>query len=266
MNRHHRYPILVALSLGFLGSSCEDVIDVDLNSANPQLIITADVNNVDDSQLVTISRTVPFSADQPFEGVSGAAVGVYEEVNGELSGAHQFLEEEPGRYVATNFKGIEGATYTLYVQVNDTLFTATVTMPNSVVVDSIGTSVRNVFDEEQKLITLKFQDPPGMPNYYRYLWSINGRAFDMLHVSRDKFNDGKYVSEDLFDFDVELTEGDAVTVRMQCINQATYDFWNAVQSTNPGTAAPANPPSVFGKAALGYFSAHAMEEFSVEVQ
>ena len=45
-----------------------------------------------------------------------------------------------------------------------------------------------------------------------------------------------------------------------------YDFWNAVQATNPGTAAPANPPSNISNGALGYFSAYSMAKIATEIK
>lgn len=258
---HRIYPFIVLLT-SILCSSCEDVIDVNLNDANPQLVIVGVVSNRVNQQHVTVSRTVSFSAEQPAEPVSGAEVEV---IDGR-GRVFRFMERTPGLYVATDFQGRENERYDLHVRVEGRAFTATSTMPSLVVADSIGTAVRNLFGEEQKFISIKYQDPPSVPNYYRYLWSVNGGDFEMLYVTRDKFNDGKYISEDLADFDVELVSGDSVSVQMQCIDKATYDFWNAVQSINPGTAAPANPPSVFGDGALGYFSAHAMSEISTVVQ
>ena len=245
-----------------LWSSCEDVIDINLNDADPQLVIVGVVTNRLNRQQVTISRTVAFGEDRAADPVSGADV----EVAAGSGEVYRFVEQAPGSYVAANFRGRENERYELRVRVAGREFTATSTMPNLVTADSIGTAIRNLFGEEQKFISIKFQDPPNVANYYRYLWSVNGSTFETLHVTRDKFNDGKYISEDLADFDVELASGDSVIVQMQCIDKATFDFWNAVQSTNPGTAAPANPPSVFGDGALGYFSAHAMSELSTVVQ
>lgn len=257
----HIFLFILLLST-LLWSSCEDVINVNLNGANPQLVIVGVVSNWANEQQVTISRTVAFDKDYASEPVSGAEV----EVVAGSGRVFRFVEQTPGSYVAANFQGRQNERYDLHVRVAGREFTATSTMPNLVTADSIGTAVRNLFGEEQKFISIKYQDPPEVPNYYRYLWSVNGRAFEMLYVTRDKFNDGKYISEDLADFDVELFSGDSVVVQMQCIDKAAYDFWNAVQSINPGTAAPANPPSVFGDGALGYFSAHAMSEISTIVQ
>ncbi|SKB55718.1 protein of unknown function [Parapedobacter luteus] len=258
----HRYRIISIVLFLSLSWSCEDVIDINLNDAHTQLVIVGEVNNRTNRQQVTISRTVAFDRDRPFDPVSGADV----HVSSGSGGVFHFIEQTPGIYIANNFRGRENERYELRVQLGGEVFTAVSTMPTLVVADSIGTALRNIFGEEEKLITLKFQDPPYIPNYYRYLWSVNGTPFEMVHVAQDKFNDGRYVSEDLIDFDLKLVAGDLVTVQMQCIDKATFDFWNAVQTTNPGTAAPANPPSVFGEGALGYFSACAVSEISTVVQ
>jgi|SRR5690606_3116457 hypothetical protein len=263
-----RYCRLVGLSLGFsLLLSCEDVIDVGLNDAEPQLVVSASVNNKDNVQVVMIARTVPFSSDEPFDGVSGVRVQM-QEISGGHAGIRTFDFEEttPGRYEAQNFMGVPGAGYSLSVLTDDLHLTATAVMSSPIRIDSIGTGIRRLFGEEERFVQIKYQDPPGVPNYYRFLWSINGAPFEMLHVSRDKFNDGKYVSEDLFDPDVDLKEGDSVIIKVECIDEQTFNFWNVVQSMNPGTAAPANPPSVFGNQVLGYFSAHSVTEVSTAVQ
>jgi len=240
---------------------CEDVIEIDLQDATPQLVIVGSVSNRLEDQEVTISRTVTFDVDQPFDPVSGAEVTV---LDGEGK-SFVFAERTPGRYTS-RFKGVVRMDYQLRVRVDGTEFTATSHMPDPVLVDSVGTGVRNIFDEERKFISIKYHDPEGVPNYYRYLWRVNNGPLQMVRVANDKFNDGKYVSEDVSDFDTELVAGDSVSVWMQCIDKATFDFWNVVQSNNPGAAAPANPPSVFGQGALGYFSAQAVAEYLITVQ
>ncbi|MEC3880965.1 DUF4249 domain-containing protein [Parapedobacter sp. 10938] len=252
---------VIWLLVSIFSLSCEDVIDVNLNDADPQLVVVGTVSNRSHEQQVTISRTVAFDVAQSYDPVSSAEVTV---VDGD-GRVFRYREASPGVYVSS-FRGHEGERYELSVRVEGQAFTATSTMPQLVTADSIGTGVRTLFGEEQKFISLRYADPIGVPNYYRYLWRVNGGPLEMLRVSDDKFNDGKYVSEDLMDFDTDLVSGDSVTVWMQSIDIGAYDFWNAVESTNPGTAAPANPPSPFGDGALGYFSAYAESEMSTKVQ
>lgn len=258
MNRCYRYFIGL---LAFSALSCEDVIDIDLKNVTPQLVIIGEVSNGLIDQQVTISQTVAFSSDNPFDPVSGAEVTVFDD----RGGVFEFTEATPGIY-RSKFKGDIGERYTLRVRVAGQEHVATSRMPTPVLADSIGTGIRNVFNEEQKFISVKYQDPIGEANYYRYLWSVNGGPVKMVRVTNDKFNDGKYVNEDVTDFDTELVTGDSVSVWMQCIDKATFDFWNVVQSNNPGAAAPANPPSAFGNGALGYFSAQTVAQYLITVQ
>lgn len=251
--------ILLVMVVSALG--CEDVIDVDLKDAAPKLVIVGEVYNGFTDQQVTVNRTVAFSSVNPFDPVSGGEVTVSDD-QGHL---FEFSEDEPGVY-RSKFAGEVGVEYTLHVRIDGNEYVATSRMPAPVAADSIGTGVRTVFDEERKYIGIKYQDPAGVPNYYRYVWSVNGGPIKTVRVSNDKYNDGKYVTEDVADFDTELKTGDSVSVWMQCIDKATFDFWNVVQSNNPGSAAPANPPSPFGSLALGYFSAQTVSYYTLTVQ
>ncbi len=250
--------------------ACEDVIDIGLDDADPKLVIVGEVLYPLNMQ-VTISRTVSFGSEGAFDPVSGANVTIH------MEGTETYVLEEvsPGIYRSpitsvprTNNAGLRQGMPAchLLVTVDGKSFTATSTPPNPVPIDSIGTTVSNIFGEERKFVSVKYQDPPNEPNYYRFLRSVNGNPFEMVYVTNDKFNDGKYVTEDMADFDTEFFTGDSVMIRMQNIDKAAFDFWNAVQSINPGSAAPANPPSVFGDDALGYFSAYVQSQVSTVVQ
>lgn len=242
--------------------SCEDVIELDLNESAPHLVIVGEITNQTDQQVVTLSKTVPFTSESRFEGISNAQVEV---VDGHGT-VFRFTERSPGVYVADHFAGIEFETYELHVSVDGKAYTASSQMPPLVGIDSVGTAVSDLFGEEQKYVALKYQDPPHEPNYYRYLISVNDGPVQFVYVASDKFNDGKYVSERLGNPDEDLVTGDAVVVYMQCVDKAMFDFWNAVQATNPGTAAPANPPSNISNGALGYFGAYSMAKITTEIK
>lgn len=251
---------LFTISIFFV--SCEDVIDIGLQDADPQLIIVAEIHDQSDQQIITISKTVAFNQEGGFDGVSDANVAVTDG----MGTVHHFTERSPGRYVADNFLGRVFETYRLQVTIDETTYTASTQMPPRVSVDSVGTAVTNFFGEEQKYIAIKYQDPPQQPNYYRYMMRINGGPVRFIQVTNDKFNDGKYVNEHLGSDDEDLATGDAVTLYIQSVDKAMFDFWNAIQQTNPGTAAPANPSSNIEGGALGYFSAYSMTELTVEVK
>src|SRR5690606_28704083 len=114
-----------------LGMGCEDVIDVDLKDATPQLIIVGEVSNRLEDQQVTISRTVDFTSDNPFDPVSGAEVTILDEDGRSF----ELIERAPGRY-RSRFKGETGHVYRLWVRVEGQEFTASSRMPESVLADS----------------------------------------------------------------------------------------------------------------------------------
>src|SRR3546814_19296413 len=90
----NRLYVIVLLVSAFL-FSCEDVIDINLNDADPQLVIVGTVSSRLYEQQVTISRTVAFAVAQPHDLVSGAEVPV---VDG-TGRVFQYREESPGVYV-----------------------------------------------------------------------------------------------------------------------------------------------------------------------
>ena len=249
-------------------ASCEDVIDVDLKDTEPQLVIAASMSPFDAE--VTISETVPFTADQPFRPVSGAEVMLF---NVDAGSYVPLDEVSPGEYRPrpdwlrgfVDVKDFLRTEFMVYVTIDSLWYSAYARAPRPVPIDSVGTSITHVFDEDRKFAMVKFQDPEGEPNYYQFFQSVNGDPFKMLYVTDDKFNDGKYVSEALTDRDLTLESGDSVAVRMRSIDKATFDFWEAVQAANPGSAAPANPPSVF-YGALGYFSVYTEARVSTVIK
>jgi len=265
----NRLAVWIFAAFSMTIAACEDVIDVNLNDADPKLVIAGELLYPQKAQ-VSISRTVAMTSETPFNPVNGAVVTVRTDEGQRFT----LRETEPGRY-EVDLRGRlrntggnpAGQTFYLDVQVDGETFTASSTLPELVPIDSIGTIERNFFGETYKYAGVTYQDPPGVRNYYRFLRQVNGGAFEHVYVTNDKFNDGKYVTEDLAGQERdELLAGDSVVVQLQCIDRPTFDFWNAVQAMNPGNAAPANPPSAFGEQALGYFSAYVMTQRSTIIQ
>lgn len=243
-------PALVLLICQLL-TSCEEVIDINLNDADQRVVIEADLNGFPIMQVIYISRTVPFNDERPREIVADADV----QILGPRNNSFQFVySEEHQGYINRTFAARENATYSLRVMVDGELYEATETMPVQVPVDSVGMLRENIFNETYYFATLRFQDPAGVPNYYKYNVSVDGKPMKFFAAFSDKFNDGLYVTHQIgsVDDDIEITS--KVAIRRQNISAAVYRYWNEFQSTNPGSAAPANPTSNISNGALGYFS------------
>ncbi|ERJ61280.1 DUF4249 domain-containing protein [Sphingobacterium paucimobilis] len=251
----------IFLSVAFLMASCEDLIEVDLNSANPKIVIEADLNDLGNQQVIRLSRTVDFSSPISSEAISGAKVAVMDS-KGQL---FNFVDKGDGIYLKDGFKPVVGLSYDLTVKVGDEIYQSSTNMNPFVPVDSIAVKEETVFNKTYYSVVLKFNDPKDVPNYYKYDIAINGKEFKFASAYSDKFNDGLYVSHQITDRDNSIELGDSVVVRRQCIAKEVYTYWNQIQMMNPGSAAPANPTSNLSNGALGYFSVSSAKEYGIRI-
>ncbi len=244
------YKYILVLSTILALSSCEDIIDVNLNNADSRYVIDANIHNMSNRQVIKISQTVPFSATVSSAPVEDATVSV-EDDRGRL---FSFLHTGNGQYQATNFRPMENRSYKLKVNIGSEEFTASSYMNPYVQVDSLGVMEDEVFGEMRYSVNLKFTDPKDMDNYYKYSISVNNKPFEFARAFSDKFNDGLFVTHEMTNKDNSLAVGDSVSVTRYIIDQHVFKYWNELQSINPGSAAPANPTSNISNGALGYFS------------
>lgn len=259
MNKFYIPAILLLLCQLF--SSCEELIDINLNDADPRIVIEADLNNLPNAQIIYVSRTVPFNDVRPKEIVGNAQV----QVMGPQGSPIQFVfSEEHQGYVNSTFIPRENLTYSLRVMVDGEMYESTETMPMRVEVDSVGMLRENIFGDTYYFATLRFQDPAGIDNYYKYNVSVDDKPMKFFAVFSDKFNDGLYITHQIgsVDNDIEMTS--QVIIRRQSISESVYRYWNEIQSTNPGSAAPANPTSNITNGALGYFSVSNADVFQFD--
>src|SRR5690606_1281130 len=244
--------VLLMFFLAVFFSSCEEVIDLQLRDAEPVLMIEGTVSNLKEWQEINLSQTVPFDSELRRMPVSGAQVFLREG----YEPWKELREIEDGRYIINNFKGRPGLEYSMRVEYDDETYESSSKMPEVVRVDSTGVSVMT-FDETRRTPLVLFQDPPTEKNYYYFEVEVNGDVVPSLFLYNDKFNNGKYVTINLDDFELNLNPLDSVVIELRNIDEGSYNFWRGVQSQTGTSASPGNPPSNISNGALGYFSAYA---------
>ncbi|MBK0384346.1 DUF4249 domain-containing protein [Pedobacter sp. SD-b] len=256
------YYLLALTVLAF--SSCEDVIDLKLKNAAPQIVIEANVVDNQNYQIVKISKTKNFDEDNSVVNVSGANVSVTEE-GGQV---YNFTEFSPGNYKSGFFVGKHGKKYTIKVDADGHTYTAFSTMPQRVNLDSLTVTELSFFGKKNKFVQVNFNDPVNIKNQYNYVITVNDTLRNAYYVDEDRFNDGKTVKNTLFTSSPDLKTGDKVSVDFQCIDYDIYRYFFAITQINgnggPPTA-PANPTSNFDNGALGYFSAHTSQKVMVKI-
>jgi hypothetical protein len=260
-----KYQLAIIILISFLAASCKKVIDLNLGDSAQQLIIEGNITDVNATQIVTISKSVPFNSPNTFPTVSGATVKV---VDGN-GNTRTFVESTPGTYTsATTFAGRYGQKYTLQVLLNGQTYTASSTMPiQRVNLDSISINQQTFGNTTTKTLAVQFQDPPDQVNRYRFVMSVNSVEVKDIFVRDDQFSNGRHVEALLYQDDLKLNPGDKALIEMQCIDPVIYTYWYTFsqQTNNFDSATPSNPPNNFNGNVLGYFSVHTTQLKAVTI-
>ncbi|HEX8517208.1 MAG TPA: DUF4249 domain-containing protein [Bacteroidia bacterium] len=250
-------PLLAALT------SCEKVIDIDLNSASPKIVIEGGLNDSGPCH-IRITKTKNFSENNDFEGISNAFVTITDN----MGNRDTLLHTGNGVYEKA-LTGTPGRTYSLNVNVEGEIFTSVSEMPQPVNIDSLYTINFTGFNDTIKIITADYFDPAGVKNWYRFLLTVNKGAKENIIINNDEFSDGRPSQQSIFyRADGEgLKTGDSVMVEMQCIDKSVYHYFFTLEQTiSQSAAAPTNPVSNIKGGALGYFSAHTHNLRSMRIQ
>lgn len=261
-----KYILLFTLFFAFFGSSCEKVIELNLDQTAPKIVIEGIFTDLDVKHLVSISYTKNFDAVNKKVSVSGALVVLMQENGPTIT----FLEEKKtGNYYSNRFKGIPGKKYTLTVISNGQKYTAISTMPAVVPIDSLNQIELSFFGETRKLVQVNYKDPSGVENFYYKRIFVNGFKKANFNVESDRFNDGKDVKNTVFVSDPELKVGDIVKIQFLTIDENIFKYLFSISqiSGNGGPpTTPANPTSNFSNGALGYFSASTLSTDSLIIK
>jgi hypothetical protein len=251
---------------------CQDVIPVDLNSANPQIVIEGEVSNKSDTVKVWISKTTDYFNPAPNTYVTNAEVNISDNHGNVFPLAYS----SEGFYYIQNITGVEGDTYTLKVKTDSADYEAASKMPVLVSIDSLAfqskTDVRN-----ENAIICYFKDPPGISNYYQikiYRRKVLLNKDNRLMVYSDKYFDGRYNSFTLDSrrfVDSTFKAKDTLTVQLLNIDKQTYEYYTILRNiTNTGrllsSSTPGNPPNNINNGALGYFAAKSISEKKIVIR
>lgn len=239
-------------------SSCQKVVDVKLSTAANQIVIEGAITDFSGEQTIRISQSVPYTSSNNYPAVTGAQVSVKDDTGRSYS----FVETQPGIYTINPLKAVTGRTYTMTALVNNVTYTASSTTPALVNIDSLSIKIVTFGGADIKEVEVHFKDPADQVNQYRWVMKVDNVQIKSVYADNDRLTNGNTVTNVLFyddDDNEKLKKGDMVTVDMQCIDKAVFNYWYVLsqQSVNGpgGGVSPGNPPSNIDHNALGYFSA-----------
>ncbi|WP_207534846.1 DUF4249 domain-containing protein [Desertivirga arenae] len=245
-------------------ASCEKVVDLDLKDSEPKLVIEADLSDLDTNHVVRISKTIPFTETNKFNGLSGAQVVLSAPGGQKIT----FTETETGVYKSPRFAGAPGTKYSLEVNVEGKVYTASSTMPLAVKLDSLGFRKLSFFGDEVIVPLAYYKDPKDAKNQYLFLIKAKDEEVQES-LTEDRFTNGNDVTETLFTDLDDLAEGDSLEVEMRGLDLPVYKYYFAIaQISGEGgpPVAPSNPNSNFNNGALGIFNAHTTSKIKTVVK
>lgn len=258
------------LALSALLCSCStDVITLDLDTADPRIVIEGKVTEGPGPQTVRITMTTDFFEPGDYPPVTGAAVTIADDTGAEAA----LVETGPGLYSTSSLAGIPGRTYTLTVETESAVYSAVSTMQSPSRIDSLSFEVDDE-SEDMYIVHCHFTDTIDLKEYFRFKLFINGGQYHDYFMYQDRLTDGNAVEYEFY-IEKEISDGDVIAVEMQALDRPAYEYFNTLQNALIGSAddefsistnSPANPESNLSNAALGYFSAFSASAESLVVR
>lgn len=250
-------PGFVLAVIGLWG--CEDVINPELEAADPILVVDAWLTNEPGSQTIHLTSSQPYFENILPPGVSGATVTVTDE----LGKVYSFQEVESGEYVWTpsgaEVFGQMGLKHYLNVTVGTETFISESRMTAVPAIDSITFFVTEGGQFIPDLYQAEFwaRDLPEIGNAYWIKAFKNGQqlnkpseiitAYDASFTKGGTFNGVDFIAPirraiNPFDEDESgdllspYVVGDSVHVELHAISEAAFNFLNevSIQTDRPG--------------------------------
>ena len=227
--------------VAFTFFACEDVIEVDLPTSEPRLVVDALIGfNSRNGDPITVGQvrltlTAPFFDDQVPPAL-GAVVSIIDQETGEI---FPLIEDEPGVF-ASGFPELQfDRDYTLSIAYEGQVYTATERLNPSPVIDNAIQGDGFLFDEEEETeVIITFTDIPGERN--NYLFSF---GFENFLVIEDEFFQDSEITFSYFYEDVEV--GDLLPITLFGIDKdfASYAELVLTQSGEDGGGPFSTPPA-----------------------
>lgn len=202
--------------------SCEDVVDVDLNEAEPRLVIEASINwfknSVGNEQSIKLSLSAPFF-DDSVPPANGATIEILD-TNGNI---FNFIEDgNTGIYLNTVFIPIIDEAYTLNINYSGENYTAVETLKSVTPIDFIEQNNEGGFTGEDIELKAYYTDPVNIENYYFFEFISDIPVVPTLEVYDDEFTDGNQIFG--FYTEEDLESGDEVIIRNYGVSERFYEF------------------------------------------
>ena len=235
-------------------TSCEDVIELDLESSEPQTILEATIDATAQTATVLLTESNSFYDQGVHTALSGASILLTDDTGLNYS----LLETESGVYQMENIDLSTATDFSIVIDINGELYETSAEVPAPVALDSIIVSTGGggplAGDGNQRLQAI-FQDTPNVENYYRIRAYQNDTLLASIYTVLDDQlrGDGEEINIGIRQFfEVDNT----VTLELLSTSKGYYDYFFQLSSQSGrggNSTTPFNPVGNFTNNGFGYF-------------
>jgi len=251
---------IVSLLFVLFFSSCEDVVNLDLETGEAKLVVDAEIiwkkGTAGNEQVIKISKMAPYYNNTTPK-VSGAQVRI-ENNGGDI---FTFNETEPGIYVCTNFVPVLNADYKLFVTAEGQSFTATEKLTSVTPIDKVEQALVPDFGGEDVIeLTFYYKDPADQANFYLTDYQSEFLLFPEYELTDDELFNGNDISTRFSDEDMK--PGNIAEITHRGISKGFYNYMKLILEVYDGNPFSVPPGNIRGNIvntgdannfALGYF-------------
>lgn len=261
------YILFLVLVLGL--TSCEEVIEIDLNSSAPQVVLEAQFNANLGLLTVTASYTSDYFDTARAVTIDNAIIDV------QLNDSVIVPIASVGNGIYQSVVPVVfGATYTLTATINGVDYTATSVLnhqPSVLSAQLMGESGGGFGPGGggQNAVNVTIVDIKDEANYYRLQYIYKNRVYDgsfSIRMVNDVNLDGELITAAMLLNQNSISRADSIEIVVTSLDKSTFDYYTAINDLNSsgdnplgGSSAPGNPTTNWSNKALGYFSAFSFE-------
>jgi hypothetical protein len=239
------YIALFIISLSVI--SCEDVVDVDLDTAPPKLVVDASIKwekgTTGEIQKIKLTTTTDFYSNN-IPVATGATV-IVTNTTPSTPVTFQFIEDgQTGEYVCNNFSPIINNEYALTITYQGQTYTSKSKFMPTPIISKTEQSVKPGI-EGKDVYEIKFywQDNGAEDNFYL----VGAKNTNVAYPEYGALSDEFYQGNEMFAFyrDDELEKGDVIAFSIQGITEQYNNYMTKILSIagSDGGSPFATPPA-----------------------
>ena len=274
--KHIKKNIIKLIIFSLLSTACQDVIDVNLKTTKPRLVIDADIHwengTSGRNQTIKLSLTAPY-----FNNTVPPATGATIRISNSSNTIFNFIEEDnSGIYKNDSFIPAIGELYNLNILYDNETYISQETMISVSPIEFVEQKNNGGFSGEEIEIKAFYTDPENIDNFYLFDFIDLEKNTSSLEVYDDVFIDGNQIFA--FYTNENLESGNELLIRSSGISERTFNFFNILlQQTDEDSGDPfqTQPATVRGNCVnetnpdnfpLGYFRVSESDVFSYTIK